>query len=314
MRYFDRKIVEQSLSPALCLQLSCEAFALVSQGNVEQPLRSIIASADGRMMGTMPALIKAGSYAGFGLKTVKVDFSHADQRPSHEGSILLYDALPDGGMAAVDAGAVTEMRTAAASALATQLLSPPHASHLAILGSGVQAKKHVQMLLAVRPVDQITVWGRSGAADFAAWCRDYSRLPVNVAATPAEAVREAEIICTVTAAKDAFLYQRDLPAKCHINAVGASAKGFQELAADVYSNVQLYVDSREAVWNASTCLIQAREKGLIDWENQGTEIGELAQSVSAASPSPEKSTLFKSVGIAVQDLVFARAIVNMNCA
>lgn len=313
MRYFDREYVEQSLSPARCLQLSREAFALVSQGKVEQSLRTIISDDDGRLMGTMPACIKEGAWAGFGLKTVKVDFSHQDRRASHEGTVLLYDAFPDGGMAAVDAGAVTELRTAAASALATELLSPPEAGRLAILGCGVQARKHLQMLLTVRPIAHITVWGRNATrvAHFAAWCREYAQLPVTVASTPAQAVRDAEIVCTVTAAKEAFLQLRDLPPRCHINAVGASAQGFQELSPDIYSAVELYVDSRDAVWNASTCLIQAREQGMMGRDCWGTEIGELD---GHARPASRGSTLFKSVGIAAQDLVFARAVVNTYAA
>ena len=307
MRYFDREFVERTLSPALALQLSQEAFALVSRGEVEQTLRSVIASGEGSLMGTMPAYIRSGPYAGFGLKTVKVDFSQPG-RASHEGAILLYDAFADGGMAMVDAGSVTEIRTAAASALATKLLSPPDAGRLAILGTGVQARKHVQMLLAVRPIRQISLWGRSPerVAQFAEWCGGYN-LPVTIADTPAQAVRDADIICTLTAAKEPFLHQRDLPPRCHINAVGASARGFQELAADVYSAVELYVDSREAVWHASDCLNQAREQGLIAADRRGKEIGE--QDLSTAMVTG--STLFKSVGVAAQDLVFARALVAL---
>ncbi|HBV39714.1 MAG TPA: Cro/Cl family transcriptional regulator, partial [Erwinia sp.] len=237
MRYFDRESVEQTLSPEIALQLSYEAFALVSQGKIEQTLRSVIAADDGRLMGTMPAYIKTGPYAGFGLKTVKVDFSQPGHA-SHEGAILLYDASANGEMAVVDAGAITELRTAAASALATKLLSPPDASHLAMLGTGVQARRHLEMLLTVRPIRRITLWGRNreNTARLADWCSGYN-LKVTLADTPAQAVREAEIICTVTAAKAPFLHRQDLPPRCHINAVGASAQGFQELAADVYSAV-----------------------------------------------------------------------------
>ncbi|XBS68579.1 hypothetical protein ABK905_18210 [Acerihabitans sp. KWT182] len=115
MRYFDRQNVENALPPELCLQLSREAFTLFSQGKIMQSPRDIIAAEDGFIMGTMPACIREGDWKGLGLKTVKVDFSHADGRTSHEGVILLYDALPDGGIAVIDAGAITELRTAVAS-------------------------------------------------------------------------------------------------------------------------------------------------------------------------------------------------------
>ncbi|ADP12945.1 ornithine cyclodeaminase-like protein [Erwinia sp. Ejp617] len=311
MQFIGRKLVEQALSPAKSLQLSRDAFALMSQGKVRQTLRSVIASDDGSLMGTMPACITEGPYAGFGLKTVKVDFSHAHRRTSHEGCILLYDASEEGDMVLVDAASVTELRTAAASALATDILAPRDASRLAILGTGVQARKHFLMLRAVRPIVHLTIWGRSeaGASAFANWCRQQSGLPVTIASTPAQAVSDADIICTVTASKEAFLHATDLPDRCHINAVGASAPGFQEISPEVYTAVELYVDSREAVWSASTCMMQAREQGFLPQRNVGIEPGEWLMTDTHTAPRPER-TLFKSVGLAVQDLVFAREIVN----
>ncbi|WP_038903919.1 ornithine cyclodeaminase family protein [Dickeya zeae] len=311
MQFISRKQVEQALSPSTCLQLSRDAFALVSRGKVKQALRSVISSEQGCLMGTMPAYIEEGPYAGFGLKTVKVDFSHNNQRTSHEGCILLYDASNKGDMVLVDAASVTELRTAAASALATDILAPQNASHLAILGTGVQAKKHVQMLMTIRPFRHISIWGRSetGASAFADWCRQYLRLPVTVAMTPAQAISNADIICTVTASKEPFLHSHDLPDRCHINAVGASAPSFQELGSNIYAEVELYVDCKDAVWNSSTCLQQAKQQGFISQDNMGTEIGELLTSEIPPTARKLQKTLFKSVGLAVQDLVFARAVV-----
>lgn len=311
MQFISRKQVEQVLSPSECLQLSRDAFALVSRGKVKQTLRSVIASEQGCLMGTMPACIEEGPYAGFGLKTVKVDFNHSNQQTSHEGCILLYDASDEGDIVLVDAAAVTELRTAAASALATDLLANQNASHLAILGTGIQAKKHAQMMMAVRSIKHISVWGRNeaNASVFAEWCRKHLGLPVTVAVTPAQAISQADIICTVTASKEPFLHSRDLPAHCHINAVGASAPGFQELGSEIYTAVNLYVDSRDAVWNSSTCLLQAKQRGFIPQGHLGTEIGELLTTDVHLKAPALKRTLFKSVGLAVQDLVFARAVV-----
>ncbi|MEN4910208.1 ornithine cyclodeaminase family protein [Erwinia amylovora] len=315
MQFIGRKLVEQALSPAKSLQLSRDAFALLGQGKVRQTLRSVIASDDGSLMGTMPACITGGRYAGFGLKTVKVDFSHSTRRTSHEGCILLYDASDEGDMVLVDAASVTELRTAAASALATDVLAASNASRLAILGTGVQARKHFLMMLAVRPIAHLTLWGRSeaSASAFACWCRQQSGLPVTIASTPAQAVSDADIICTLTASKEAFLHAADLPARCHINAIGASAPGFQEISPEVYSAVELYVDSREAVWSASTCMLQAREQGFLPQHNVGIEPAEWLKTDRHSPPRSER-TLFKSVGLAVQDLVFAREIVNQTNA
>lgn len=312
MQIIGRERVEQVLSPSKCLHFSLDAFALLSRGKVKQTLRSVIISEQGSLMGTMPAYIEEGPYAGFGLKTVKVNFSRSDQRTSHEGFILLYDASSKSDIALVDAASVTELRTAAASALATDILAPENASRLAILGTGVQAKKHVQMMMEVRPFRHISIWGRSevGASAFADWCRQHLDLSITVALTPAQAVSDADIICTVTASKEPFIYSNDLPTHCHINAVGASALGFQEIAPEVYAEVELYVDSKDAVWNASTCLLQARQQGFLSPDNMGTEIGKLLTSGESSITLNPRRTLFKSVGLAVQDLVFARAVLN----
>lgn len=312
MHFIDRSVVEKILTPKLCLKLSQSAFSLISQGKVKQTLRSVIASDNGCLMGTMPAYITEGPYEGFGLKTVKVDFSKYKNRTSHEGYILLYDAPSKGEMALVDAASITELRTAAASALATDILAPPDSDHLAILGTGTQAKKHVQMMMEIRPIQHVSIWGRNktNVEAFASWCRTQCNLPFTIAKTPAEAVSSADIVCTVTASKEAFLLADDLPKYCHINAIGASALGFQELAPDIYATTQLYVDSKEAVWNSSTCLIQAKLNGFLDPNNMGTEIGELLVSVKKPEIIKKRRTLFKSVGLAVQDLVFAREIIN----
>ncbi|MGP7734063.1 hypothetical protein [Oceanimonas smirnovii] len=168
------------------------------------------------------------------------------------------------------------------------------------------------MMMAVRPFQHITVWGRSakGTSEFSLWCREHLKLPVTITTTPAQAVQNADVICTVTASKEALLYCDDLPERCHINAVGASALGFQEISPEVYSSVDLFVDAREAVWNASTCLLNAKEQGFLTQDSLGTEIGELLALKKYPNAVTSQKTLFKSVGLAAQDLVFARAIVR----
>ncbi|QMV16946.1 ornithine cyclodeaminase family protein [Vibrio spartinae] len=311
MHYFNRADVEQTLSIPLAIELSQTAFALQSQGKVVQSVRSIIPAPDGRLMGTMPAYISEGKYSGFGLKSVLVNFNPHQGSASHEGCILLFDEQTNGHMVAVDAGSVTELRTAAASAWATHLLAPQHATHLAILGTGLQARKHLLAMLAVRPIQQVTIWGRdqTNVDQFATWCAKHPALNITVAATPAEAVSDADIICTVTAARAPLLQLGDLPQSCHINAIGASAIGFQELDPAIYGAVEHYVDSRESCWNASQCLQQAQEKGYLPADHVSPEIGELGGHLLENRP---ERTLFKSVGLAVQDLVFAREVMNKN--
>lgn len=310
MLHLDSDSVTQLLNIQLGLRLSEEAFRLHSTGQVEQPLRTIVRGGESELMGVMPAYIKSGPYQGFGLKSVVVRFGAQTRGPSHMGSVLIYDEAGATPVTAVDAGAITQVRTAAASAYATHLLAAPDAAHLAILGTGLQARAHLQAMCAVRPIKRVSVWGRSASAcrEFAAWSERYCDLPVVVCATAAEAVRDSDIICTTTAATAPILTRQDLPARCHINAIGSSALGFQELHADVYQGSALFTDCTRSVFAVSECVIKAVQQGLLAGPQAATEIGTLCAAdgvVQAGGVS-----LFKSVGLAVQDLVFSREVIR----
>ncbi|TDB61633.1 Cro/Cl family transcriptional regulator [Photorhabdus khanii subsp. guanajuatensis] len=307
MLYVDKEAVARYLTMELSLKLSEIAFKLQSERKVEQPLRNIVKGEDGSLMGTMPIYIKEGPYQGFGLKSVVVRFQSNGSKPSHVGSVLVYDEPGVSGMAVVDAGAITEIRTAAASAYATHLLAAKDASRLAILGTGLQARAHLQAMLYVRPIKEITLWGRSEerCREFATWCDKTLNLAISIKASPTEAVLNSDIICTTTASRDPIISRKELPAKCHINAIGASALGFQELNEDMYSNTTLFTDSNESVLAASQSVIKAREKGILSESATGIEIGTVHASLSG-----QGVTIFQSVGLAVQDMVFSREVIR----
>lgn len=309
----ERNVIENSLTTEISLLLAKNAFILMSGDKIIQPLRNIITSETGSLMGTMPGYIKEGEYKGFGLKTAKVDFEHGDQQTSHEGCILLYDSPSVGEIAIVDAASITEIRTAAASAVATDILAEANSTTLAILGTGVQARIHAKMISKIRPIQKISIWGRNeqNAQEFANWCEKELELSTNVVKTYKEAVIDANIICTVTASKYPFIKSSELPERCHINAVGASTLGFQEFFSDIYSEVDLYVDSMKAVMSSSSSFIEYKEKNLIDSNYSMTEIGELL--ISKIKPNRRyPKTMFKSIGLAVQDLVFAKYVASLS--
>ncbi|MGF6149682.1 ornithine cyclodeaminase family protein [Pseudomonas fluorescens] len=310
MLHLDSDSIKGLLSFELCLRLSEEAFRLHSSGQVEQPLRTIVKGGENELMGVMPAYIKSGPYQGFGLKSVVVRLGAEVRGPSHRGSVLIYDEAGVSPVVAVDAGAITEIRTAAASAHATRILAAPDASRVAILGTGLQARAHLLAMRAVRPVRHVSVWGRSEAAcrEFASWSEHYCDLPVSICATVAEAVRDSDIICTTTAARAPILARADLPERCHINAIGSSAPGFQELHEDVYQGAALFTDCNRSVFAASECVMKAVIKGLLPDQEAGTEIGTV--SANRVLAHKEGVTIFKSVGLAVQDLVFSREVVR----
>lgn len=310
MLHLDSDSVKGLLNLELGLRLSEEAFRLHSSGQVEQPLRTIVRGRDNELMGVMPAYIKSGPYQGFGLKSVLVRLGAEVCGPSHTGSVLIYDEAGVPTVVAVDAGAITEIRTAAASAHATRILAAPNASRVAILGTGLQARAHLLAMRAVRPVEQVSVWGRSEAAchAFAAWSKRYCDLPVSICATVAEAVHDSDIICTTTAARSPILARTDLPERCHVNAIGSSALGFQELHEDMYQGSTLFTDCNRAVLAAAECVIKAVHKGLLPGQEAGTEIGTLY--ADDARAHEQGVTIFKSVGLAVQDLVFSREAIR----
>jgi ornithine cyclodeaminase len=310
MLYLGGDVVRRLLNFELGLHLSEEAFRLHSSGQVEQPLRTIVRGRENELMGVMPAYIKSGSYRGFGLKSVVVRLGAGARGPSHMGSVLIYDEPRVSPVVAVDAETITEIRTAAASAHATRMLAPPDACRVAILGTGLQARAHLLAMQIVRPIKQVSIWGRSEAAchGFVAWSQHHCDVPVSICATAVEAVHDSDIICTTTAARSPILARADLPERCHVNAIGSSALGFQELHEDIYRGSALFTDSNRSVLYASECVIKAVRKGLLPGPGVGIEIGTL--SVDAIPVRERGVTIFKSVGLAVQDLVFSREVVR----
>ena len=313
MKVIDAQTVHSMLPLKQAIILAKVAFELVAQQAVIQPLRSIIPGGDQGLMGTMPALIQSGPYQGFGVKSVVVKFDHSTQsKPSHNGLVLVYDlnGLP---ACAVDAAAITEIRTAAASAVATDLLAPAQAHRLAILGTGLQAKAHIEAICAVRPIEQVRIWGRSTAAgeQLAAWASTHLSIDCSFSQVMAATLQDADIICTTTAAKQAILFDQDIATgrPLHINAIGASALGFQELDASLFKLATLFTDCNHAVLASAQSVRLAVEAGYVHSQQPGIEIGRL---LCADPPhiTRQPLTLFKSVGLAVQDLVVARYILQ----
>lgn len=314
MLHLDSDSVKGLLSYNRGVELSAVAFRLHSSGQVEQPLRTIVKGGESALMGVMPAYIKSGPYMGFGLKSVVVRFDAEVRGPSHMGIVMIYDEAGVPAVVSLDAGAITEFRTAAASAYATAILAAPDASRLAILGTGLQARAHLLAMQTVRPVRDVSVWGRSKAAceAFAAWSQHHCGLPVSIHPTVADAVRHSDVVCATTAAREPVLRRADLPPRCHVNAIGSSALGFQELHEDMYQSSTLFTDCNRSVLAASECVIKAVQKGFLSGQYVGTEIGTLcANDVKGQALGHSQGvTIFKSVGLAVQDLVFSRDVIR----
>ena len=270
-----------------------------SAGRVTQPVRSIIsidvAAATG-FLGLMPALTPDG----LGLKAVTFYPSNAERGiPTHMATIFLVDPQTGTPLAVMDGRLITEMRTAAVSAVATKLLASSDAKVLAILGSGVQARSHVEALRLVRQFEESRVWSPTieHAKRFAQ--------EIGATAMPAEeAVRAADVIVTVTNSKTPVLKGDWLKPGCHINAVGACRPDWRELDDEAMANV-VFVDSREGAIKESGDIILSRAKIY-------AELGEAL--AGKVPPRTKEITIFKSLGMAVEDIAAAMLVYQLAIA
>jgi thiomorpholine-carboxylate dehydrogenase len=273
------------------------ALAAFSSGTVVQPLRTMLpVSEHGGFLGLMPA------YTGSALGTKIVAFYPRNTDvPTHHATILLFDPETGEPLSTMDGRLITEVRTAAVSAVATKRLARSDASVLAIIGSGVQARSHLEALKLVREFRDVRVWSPRRAVAFA------EEHGVRAAASAEAAVRGADIVVTATTSPTPVLLGEWLSPGTHINAVGAPRPDWRELDDEVLRRAKVYVDSREAAMKESGDVIAAGEVF--------AEIGEVAAGTKPGRQSDEEVTLFKSLGLAVEDvataeLVYRKALSN----
>jgi ornithine cyclodeaminase len=283
------------------------AMRQVSSGDTLLPLRQFLAIPDAPgKMAVMPGYIAHPPR--FGLKTVS-KFTNAAH--SHVGTVQLYDATNGQLLAIIEGGTLTAIRTAAASALATDLLARPDSHHLAILGTGEQARRHIEAMAAVRPISQIRIWGRNArnAEALAATLRN-ADMPAIVAATVAEAVADADIICTTTAAATPILHGQHVRPGTHVNLVGSAIPTTAEADTALVAMSQFYGDYRAATLAQAGEFRNAIAAGLITADHLIGEIGELILGRIPGRQDDTAITLYKSLGVTAQDLTAADAILE----
>jgi alanine dehydrogenase len=286
----DVILAEDAVRRHLCMEdlipAMARALADLSAGRVVQPVRTMLPVAEHQgFFAVMPA------YAG-ALGAKLVTFYPGNQGiPTHHALILLFRPETGEPLAILDGRLITEMRTAAVSAVATRLLARPDASVLAILGSGVQARSHLEALRLVRGFSDVRVWSPRNAGAFA------ERFGVRAAASAEQAVRGADVVVVATAARTPVLFGEWLSPGTHVNAVGAVRPDWRELDDEAVRRARLYVESREAASREAGDVIAAGEVF--------AEIGEVVAGTRPGRQSAEEVTLFKSVGVAVEDVVAA---------
>jgi ornithine cyclodeaminase len=252
-----------------------------------------------------------GATLSLGAKVISV-FPGNDQTPydSHIGVVLLFDAELGRLLAIMDASSITAIRTAAASGLATRLLAAPDAGDLALLGSGTQAMTHLDAMQCVRPLKRVRVWSRrpERAAAFASRASRRHEIAVEVMPSAREAVEGADLICTVTSSREPVLEGAWITEGAHINAVGAALPTARELDSEAVRRSRLFTDRRESLTNEAGEFLIPRREGVIGDDHVVGELAELLTGVVEGRRAPEDITLFKSLGLAIEDVASARHI------
>lgn len=300
MKFIDENAVRGLLEMKDLIPAMATALKDLSSGKAVQPVRTIVPVPDHKgFLGSMPAYNRA-----LGAKLVTF-YPHNEGIHTHHGVIVLFRPETGEPIAVIDGRLITEMRTAAVSAAATDILARPDASVLAILGSGVQAGSHLESIGQVRELTDVRVWSPRNASAFAA-----SHPVVRVAETAQDAVRGADMIVVATSSDTPVLLGDWLSPGSHVNAIGANRPTWRELDDEALAVSKIFVESREAAMTESGDIIAA---GRID-----AEIGEIVDGKMPGRQNVDEITLFKSLGAAVEDvaaadLVLKRFLQNNGC-
>jgi ornithine cyclodeaminase len=312
MRFIDREEVARRLTYDVCIPIVRDAMIALSKRQTLQLLRSILPLSEGRLFGIMPGAL--GANAPFGAKLISVFQGNYEKGiQSHQGLVILFDPVTGAPVCVADAGEITAIRTAAASAVATAALAREDARRLTLLGYGEQAATHARAIAKVRDLASIKVWGRSPdrARAFAEKIQAELALPMTTAATVEEAVAQADIVCTVTSASEPILKGAWVQPGTHLNLVGSGYPGPVEVDNDLVVRSRFIADSREGVLRQGAEFLNAKHAGLIDDNHIVAEIGQILSGEILGRRSPEEITVYKSLGHVVQDLASAWALYSL---
>ena len=311
IRVIDVEQVRRLLPMAECVDVMAEAMKAVSGGDVVQPMRTVLPVDDGGgHLFVMPAASRSlGSY---GAKLISLTPANSSKGlPAIRGQYLLFEGDTGAAVALIDAASLTAIRTAAASGLAARLLALPGAATCGIFGTGVQAMTHAEAMCAVRPVREIRIWGRDAekANRLAQQLKVSTRRIVSAHKDPA-AVAACDIVCTVTGSSQPILKGEWVRPGAHINLVGAHTLAQREADTELVRRSQVFVDQLEAARReAGDIMIPIQERSVPADHIRG-EIGQVATGGITGRTSADQVTLYKSVGIAAQDLFAARHVFN----
>ena len=304
--FFDAARVEELLDYPGCIDAVRQAMIALSTGERAQPLRTIWPVGDGEMWGIMPGDLSALST--FGAKLVSV--FHDPERPGrtrHQGVVVAFDGVTGAVSCIADAEPITKIRTACATAVATDVLARKDAKVLAIFGSGVQAEAHLSALPLVRQFSEILLWGRSPEKTraLAEQMGGQMSRPIVPIESAEEAARRADVICTVTSSRQPVILGEWVKPGTHLNLVGSSMLGPIEVDSALVARARYVADYRPGVVAQGSELAVARDAGLVDDRHVVAEIGEVLAGRVAGREDESQVTIYKSLGHVAQDLAAA---------
>jgi alanine dehydrogenase len=305
MLVIDAAAVRELFPMTAAIEEMREALMRYSARTIVQPLRTVLHAPDGGgMLGAMPAW--AGPDRGFGIKTVTIHPGNpARGLDTHQGTVTMFDRETGVPSAVLDAATITEIRTAAVSAVATEALAAPDAGNLAVLGAGTQARSHLEAMAALRPLRRIRLWNRTRehAEALAAWAGTRFGPPVEVTGSVTDAMVDADLVCTTLACVEPVISKDMLAPGVHLNAVGACLPTTRELDTGAVAAATVFADSRESALAEAGDLVIPIGAGDLTADHLVAEVGEVLLDRHPGRSRPDEITLFKSLGLAIEDVV-----------
>jgi ornithine cyclodeaminase/alanine dehydrogenase-like protein (mu-crystallin family) len=302
----DSRQIRELLPMTECIELMADALSALARGEVYQPLRTIIRPPEARgLLGLMPAF-RAGEQGAFGLKAICVfPENPAKGKDAHQGAVMLFSRETGELLALMNASEITAIRTAAVSAVATRLLAREDAQQLAIIGAGVQARTHLAAIAAVRPIERARVACRNIEHAEQLEREMQVSFPIEPVRTNEEAVRDADVIVTATSSLEPVINKEWISPGAHVNAIGTHSPSSREIDSATMAAARIFVDRRESALNEAGDYLLAAKEGLVSPESIVAEIGELLTGAKPGRTSASEITLFKSLGLAIEDVVTA---------
>ena len=300
--------IRELLPISECIELMADALSALARDEVFQPLRTIIRPPGARgLLGLMPAY-RSGERGAFGLKAICVFPENPSQgKDAHQGAVTLFNRETGELLALMNASEITAIRTAAVSAVATRLLAREDASELGIIGAGVQARTHLEALACVREIKRARVAARtlSHSQKLAEEMQPRFSFPIEPVETNEAAVRGADLVVTATSSLEPVIQREWISSGAHINAIGTHSPKSREVDSGTMAAARIFVDRRESALNESGDYLLAAAEGVVSPESIVGEIGELLLGTKSGRTSLDQITLFKSLGLAIEDVACA---------